>query len=249
MAKTRVLVLAGTSEGRSLCEALAGRADVEAIASLAGRTREPSVLPVETRVGGFGGAHGLANHLSQARIDLVVDATHPFAAQISANAVIACEAARRPRLTLGRDPWTAREGDLWREVGTLDEAAQALGARRRRVFLSQGRLGIAAFKARPEHAYVMRAVDAPEADDLPPECKVILGRGPFRLEDELRLLGEEGIEVIVAKNGGGPNAKIDAARALKIPILMLKPPAQPPGERVTTVEAALNWIAAHRAAP
>lgn len=249
MRETRVLVLAGTSEARKLCESLADRDGVEAIASLAGRTREPMALPVETRVGGFGGAQGLAQYLRDARIDMVIDATHPFAVQISANAVAACQAARKLRLSFGRDPWVARAGDVWSEAATLEAAAQALGTERKRVFLSHGRMGIAAFKARPEHAYVMRAVDAPEANDLPPDCKVILGRGPFRYDDELRLLADEGIAIIVAKNGGGPGAKIDAARALKIPVLMLKPPAPPAGDRVTSLEEALDWIDAHRAAP
>ena len=247
MAPTRVLILAGTAQARGLCEALAGRADIAAVASLAGRTREPHMLPVPTRHGGFGGVEGLVDHLKSERVDLLVDATHPFAAQMSANAAQACQSARVPRLSFDRDPWVRQTGDDWIEVDDLAAAARALGGAHKRVFLSQGRVGISAFKAAGPHGYVMRAVEAPAREDVPRDCKVILGRGPFAYEDEARLFADERIDIIVSKNSGGSSAKIDAARALRIPIVMIRRPAPPPGARVTTLDGALAWIAAHRA--
>ena len=249
MTPTRVLILAGTAQARALCEALAARADIEAVASLAGRTREPLSLPIMTRHGGFGGVAGLADYLARERIDLLIDATHPFAAQMSAHAAVACEAAGVRRLVFDRDPWERQAGDDWIEVDDLDGAARALGPVRKRVFLSQGRIGVAAFKSAGPHSYVMRAVDAPEPGDLPAGCKVILGRGPFRLADEVRLLDDESIDVVVSKNSGGATAKIDAARARRIPVVMIRRPEPPPGTRVTALQDALDWIAAHRAAP
>ena len=248
MAPTRILVLAGTAQARALCDALAPRAEIAAAASLAGRTREPQILPVPMRLGGFGGVEGLVRHLREARIDLVVDATHPFAARMSANAAAACADAGVPRLLFDRDPWAARECDAWTEVDDLHAAAKALGEAPKRVFLSQGRLGLAAFKARPQHSYLMRAVDAPAAEDLPPRCEVILARGPFAFDDEIKLLREARIQAIVAKNGGGPGGKIGAARALGIPVVMVRRPAPPAGARVTSLDAALAWIEAHRRA-
>lgn len=249
MAPTRVLILAGTAQARALCEALAARADVEAIASLAGRTREPLALALATRRGGFGGVAGLVDYLKREGVDLLIDATHPFAAQMSAHAAEACAAAGVGRLVFDRDPWARQTGDEWIEVDDLEAAARALGPVRKRVFLSQGRIGVAAFKSAGPHSYVMRAVDAPAPEELPSDCKVVLGRGPFHVDDEARLLDDERIDVIVSKNSGGGGAKIDAARARRVPIVMIRRPPSPPGERVTELRAALDWIAAHRAAP
>ena len=249
MAPTRVLILAGTAQARALCESLAGHADIAAVASLAGRTREPHMLPVPMRHGGFGGVAGLVDHLKGERIDLLVDATHPFATQMSGHAAEACARAGVARLLFDRDPWTRQAGDDWIEVDDLEAAARALGGAPKRVFLSQGRVGDACFKGAGPHVYVMRAVDAPARDDLPANCKVILGRGPFALVDEARLLEDERIDIIVSKNSGGSSAKIDAARALHVPVVMIRRPAPPPGARVTKLQDALDWIGVHRAAP
>jgi len=249
LAPTRVLILAGTAQARELCQALADRADIAAIASLAGRTREPQTLPVPTRHGGFGGVAGLLDYLQSGRVNLLVDATHPFAAQMSANAAQACARAGVARLSFDRDPWARQSGDDWIEVDDLAAAARALGDAPKRVFLSQGRVGISAFKNAGPHRYVLRAVDPPAREDLPENCKVILGRGPFAFSDEARLLEDERIDIIVSKNSGGSSAKIDAARALHIPVVMIRRPAPPPGARVTTLQDALDWIGAHRAAP
>ena len=203
------------------------------------------------RIGGFGGAAGLAAYLAEERIDAVVDATHPFAARISANAVAACRQARAPLVVFTRPPWPRQPGDRWTEVATIEEAAGALGEKPRTAFLTQGRLKLAAFARMAQHRYVVRAIDRPAEIELLPQCKLILARGPFSLADELELMKRERIEALVTKNSGGgaTYAKIEAARALAIEVVILRRPPAPEAETVFSLDEATAWIRARRDAP
>ncbi|MCH8036524.1 MAG: cobalt-precorrin-6A reductase, partial [Proteobacteria bacterium] len=175
---------------------------------------------------------------------LLVDATHPFAARISRNAAQACAAAGVPRLVLTRSPWTARDGDRWTPVPDAEAAAAALPGLGARVFLTIGRQELAAFAGLDDIWFLVRLVEPPE-DPLPlHDCHLVLGRGPFSLERETALLRAHGIEAVVSKNSGGAGtyAKIEAARALDLPVVMVARPARPEGETVETVAAALAWL-------
>ncbi len=232
-----------------MAQALAGRRDLDARLSLAGRTRAPAPQPLATRVGGFGGAAGLAAHLRAEGIDLLVDATHPFAARMSANARRAASAAGVPLLRVGRPPWRAGPGDRWQEVPDMAAAAAALGAAPRRVFLTVGRLQLAAFAAAPQHGYLIRTIDPPTTSHGLPDAAVIEARPPFDLATEHRLMVEHRVDVLVTKNSGGTAAapKLAAARALKLPVILVRRPAEADG--TVGVDEALAAIAAHAAAP
>lgn len=241
----RILILGGTAEANALAAALAGRGDVTAILSYAGRTENPKAPPIPYRVGGFGGIKGLHSYLMDNAIDALIDATHPFAAQMSAHAVAAAEVTGVPLIALERPAWTAEPGDIWTEVDILEQAADALGDTPRKVFLAIGRLHLAAFAAKPQHAYLVRLVDPPR-EALPlRHVEVLIGRGPFKTADDLAMMRDRGIEAVVAKNAGGPAsyAKIEAARLLRIPVILQRRPAVPPRETVETVEATLAWLA------
>jgi precorrin-6A/cobalt-precorrin-6A reductase len=185
------------------------------------------------------------------RIDAVIDATHPFAARMSANAFAACRATDTPLVVFTRPPWTREPGDRWIEVATMEDAADALGAQPKTVFLTQGRLQLAAFLGAPQHRYIVRAIDRPEETDAFPHCKLILARGPFSLADELALMRNEGVEALVTKNSGGraTYAKIEAARILQIEVVIMLRPAAPEAEIMHDLDAVLSWIAAHQRAP
>lgn len=238
-----MLILGGTTEAMALARLLAERGRSDAVLSLAGRTLRPAVPPIRHRVGGFGGVDGLAAYLADNRVTAVVDATHPFAGRISANAAQACRRAGVPLLALARPAWTPVEGDRWTEVADSPAAAAALGDAARRVFLTVGRLELPAFLAAPQHFYLVRSVDPP--DTLPPSCRLILARGPFAEGDERALIEAEAIDVVVTKNSGGAATygKIAAARTLGLPVILLaRPPAPPEVKRVETAEAALAWL-------
>lgn len=240
----RILVLGGTTEARRLVEVLAGDARFAVTLSLAGRTAGPREAPVPTRVGGFGGARGLADWLHARAIARVIDATHPFAARISHNAASACAQTRTPLLAIRRPAWEAEPGDRWIEVGDMVAAVEALGLEPRRVFLTIGRQELASFARAPIHDYVVRTIE-PIGDALPvPRLVAIAARGPFTLEAETTFLKEEGIELLVSKNSGGAAtfAKIAAARDLGLPIVMVRRPILPEVEAVTEVAAALAWL-------
>ncbi len=211
--------------------------------SLAGRTAAPLAQPVPTRIGGFGGVAGLAEHLRREAVDLLVDATHPHAARISVNAIAAAELAGVPLIRLRRTPWKPRAGDRWTVVETIEEARAALGTVRRRVFLTLGRNEVAAFASTPEHSYLVRSVDPIEPPLAVPDASYLLARGPFEEEAERQLLRAHRIEVIVAKNSGGDAtyAKIAAARALGIEVVLIEAPPEQI-EAVATVEAAVEAI-------
>lgn len=230
---------------------MAGDGTVVPVLSLAGRTEAPVLPPVPHRIGGFGGADGLARYLAEAGIEAVVDATHPFAPRISANAARACARLGVPLATFTRPAWTPRSGDRWVGVSTLDAAAAALGPLPRRAFLTTGRLGLAAFKVAPQHRYLIRTIDPPTADDLPPEHDLLFGRGPFPVDEEVALMRGARIDVLVTKNSGGAAsaAKLDAARALGLEVVMVERPPSAAGERFTALPDVLAWIAAHRVTP
>lgn len=221
----RILVLGGTTEASRLSERLERRADIWAVLSLAGRTHEPAAQALRTRVGGFGGVEGLAAYLGDQRIDLLVDATHPFAARISENAVAASRIAGVPLVRYTRQPWRPVDGDDWTEVPDLDAACAALGAAPKCVFLTVGRLGLAAFEAAPQHHYVVRSIDPPHELNLP-DYRLLLERGPFDEDSQARLMQAERVEIMVTKNAGGDATygKVAAARKLGLPVIMVAPP-------------------------
>jgi precorrin-6A/cobalt-precorrin-6A reductase len=171
---------------------------------------------------------------------------------MSANAVAGCGATNTPLVVFTRPPWTREPGDRWVEVPTIDDAITALGIRPKTVFLTQGRLQLAAFARALQHRYVVRAIDRPAEIENLPKCKLILARGPFSLADELALMKRERIEALVTKNSGGraTYAKIEAARALKIEVVIVRQPPAPEAETLHDLDAVLAWIAAaHRRTP
>ncbi|MCZ2817525.1 cobalt-precorrin-6A reductase [Modestobacter sp. VKM Ac-2984] len=239
----QVLVLGGTGEARRLAAALVG-AGVDVLSSLAGRVADPVLPPGAVRIGGFGGADGLTAWLAEHRPRAVVDATHPFAAQITASAAAAAAAHGTPLLRLQRPGWTPQPGDTWRHVDSLAAAAEAV-AGYRSVFLTTGRQGVGAFAALPGRVLV-RSVDPPD-EPLPAGATLLLDRGPFSLADELALLDEHEVDVVVTKDSGGhlTEAKLVAARQRGIPVVLVRRPPLPPGvETVATVDEALAWVRA-----
>jgi precorrin-6A/cobalt-precorrin-6A reductase len=239
-----ILILGGTGEARQLAAALAARKGLAVTLSLAGRTAQPAPQAVPVRLGGFGGADGLARYLRNQRIDALIDATHPYAAVISANAAVAAEAAGVKLLALRRPPWTKRTGDDWIEVGSVADAVAALGQAPRRVFLTLGRKEIQPFAAAPQHDYLIRSVDEVDPKLAVPHAAYITARGPFTETEDRTLLERNRIEIIVAKNSGGDATygKIEAARALRLPVVMLERPVLPDVASVARVEEVIAWL-------
>ncbi|SMF32702.1 precorrin-6A/cobalt-precorrin-6A reductase [Xaviernesmea oryzae] len=248
--KHSILILGGTAEARKLAEKLAGDPRFATELSLAGRTRAPAEQPVPVRVGGFGGAEGLAAYIRKKGISILIDATHPYAAQISRNAAEASRLADVPLIALRRSPWQRQAGDRWTEVGSVTEAVEALGSVPRKVFLTLGRQELLPFEAAPRHHYLIRSVDPVEPPLDVPHAVYLTSRGPFAEADEARLLEEHAIEAIVAKNSGGPSSygKIAAARTLGIEVILVRRPDLPDVPSVETVEDMLAWLA-HAPAP
>ena len=242
----KVLILGGTGEAAALAARLAADPRLAVTTSLAGRTKAPATLPGAVRCGGFGGAEGLASHLEAERVDLLIDATHPFAAQISEHAAEACVATGTPRLQLVRPAWQPREGDDWRHAASLESAAALLDGLGQRIFLTIGRQELAPFAGLRQHWFMVRMIDPPETPPPLDRFELLLARGPFDEAEEVALLQRHGIEALVAKNSGGAAtyAKIAAARTLALPVVMVARPPAPPGEQVADVEAALAWIEA-----
>jgi precorrin-6A/cobalt-precorrin-6A reductase len=223
----RVLVLGGTAEARELADVLAAEPDVVVTTSLAGRTRDPRLPAGTVRTGGFGGVEGLVGALSD--VDLLVDATHPFAARMTAHAAAAAARTGTPLVVLRRPGWTAGPGDHWRRVPTTGAAAAAVVGSRR-VFLAIGRQGVGEF-LEVDAWFLVRAIEAPDA--LPPRAELVLARGPFALDDERALLRRHRIDVVVAKDSGGvTEAKLVAARELGVPVVLIDRPSVPDGVRV-----------------
>lgn len=238
-----LLILGGTTEAGLLARAVA-RAGLTAIFSYAGRVDNPRPQPVPVRVGGFGGVAGLESYLRDHAITHVVDATHPFSVAMSRNAAAACAGCGVPLAVLGRPAWTRQPGDRWTEVGDVAEAAAALAGPPRRVMLGIGRMHLADFATQPQHHYLLRLVDPPAQPPLP-DCAVVVARGPFSLAGDTVLLRDHRIDLVVSKNSGGEGAraKIDAARALGLPVVMIRRP-DPAAPRVFERPGqVLDWLA------
>lgn len=247
----RVLILGGTSEASQLARRLAPRQDIAAILSLAGVTENPRQPPVPFRVGGFGGVDGLHDFLVAEHIEAVVDATHPFAARISENAIRACARAGIALVAFTRPAWQQQPGDHWISADDAQAAVCALGEVPRRVFLTHGRLQLAPFAAAPQHHYLVRSIDPPADLTTLPSHQLIQARGPFQLDDEIKLMRQHGIESIVSKNSGGPStyAKIEAARTLRIPVVMISRPPAGPTTALFGIDQVMAWLEAHALAP
>jgi precorrin-6A/cobalt-precorrin-6A reductase len=238
-----VLLLGGTTEASALARLLAERG-VPATLSYAGRTEKPRPQPIPVRVGGFGGVDGLTDFLRREGVTHLVDATHPFAATMSANAVAAARAAGIPLLALTRPAWTPVAGDRWTHVPDVAHAVAALEGKPRRILLALGRMHVADFAAAAQHHYVLRFVDTPTTPPALPDHALIVDRGPFTSEADRALMAAHGIDLVVCKNAGGTGAeaKLVAARALGIPVLMIDRPALPPRGEVTDPQAVLAWL-------
>jgi precorrin-6A/cobalt-precorrin-6A reductase len=245
MAK-HLLILGGTGEARELAEGAVAEFGprLRVVTSLAGRTAEPVPVAGEVRRGGFGGAAGLIAHLHAAGVDVLIDATHPFATQISRHAAEAASAAGVPRLVLVRPTWQRQRQDRWIEVDNAAEAAAALPGLGSRVWLTVGAADLPAFGALRGTWFLVRRVDRP-SDPLPLAAyELIVGRGPFEIADERRLLAEHGIDVLVCRASGGPatEAKLVAAREARLPVVMIRRPPPPDGPVARSPGEALAWL-------
>lgn len=244
-----LLILGGTSEASALAERLGSDARFAATLSLAGRTSAPRLPDIPTRIGGFGGVDGLAAYLRDNAIDVVIDATHPFAEQISANAVRAANATHTPLIVLSRPAWKPVQGDQWTTVDSLDAAAAALPNAPERVFLTVGRQSLEPFAVKPQHTYIIRVIDPPAIPAAMIRTDIIVGRGPFELAAEMELLRTHRIDRMVTKNSGGKASapKLAAARARGLPVILVERPAPTGVAAVTTVDAVLTLLAHHHA--
>jgi precorrin-6A/cobalt-precorrin-6A reductase len=239
----RVLLLGGTTEASTLARALKS-AGIETVFSYAGRTNAPVAQPVETRVGGFGGVAGLVDHLQATGITHVVDATHPFAAQMSRNAHDACTAAGLPLIRLERPAWEAQNGDDWFFAPDIESVCDSLPYIPSRVFLAIGRMHVDAFARQPQHHYILRLVDAPTEPIALPRHSVIIARGPFDVAGDIALMRKHRVDCLVAKNAGGVGAaaKLAAARELGLPVVMINRPALPRAKTAADSQSVLRWL-------
>lgn len=242
-------MLGGTTEASQLAQHLATHwADPQAgrqvVFSYAGRTARPASQPVPVRIGGFGGVAGLADYIISKGVTHVVDATHPFAAQMSTNAIAACQSTQVPLCALQRPQWIETVGDKWQHFTDVVGAVHALPDNPARIFLAIGKQNLVAFAAKPYHHYLLRLVDQPAAQLPLPNVSVVINRGPFDVAQDIALLQEHAITHIVAKNAGGAGAeaKIHAARALNLPILMIDRPALAQRVVLGTVAEVMRWM-------
>lgn len=243
--RRKVLILGGTREARELALMLSADPRFSVVTSLAGATNQPAEISGEVRRGGFGGVDGLVDYLRMNRVKILVDATHPFAGNISQNAAEACKGADVERLTVLRPPWLPVLGDRWIKVSDVSEAANCLSEIGSRIFLTIGRQEIKAFEVCRDNWFLIRTIDPPEKPFALPSCEVLLARGPFEVDAEMRLFSSYGIEGVVAKNSGGSDtyAKIEAARAMNLPVVIIDRPPAPSGLTVADAEAAYQQIA------
>ncbi len=240
----RLLILGGTGDAVKLLDRVSSVTGVKVITTLAGRTQSPKAVAGEVRIGGFGGEAGLVAYLQAEKIDLIIDATHPFAAQISWHVAGAATQLAIPKLLLVRPAWTRSPEDDWIEVESIDQAVTAIPDTAERIFITIGRQQLAPFARLTDRWCLMRSIDPPDPNIPLPPGKLLLDRGPFTLESERQLLTEYGIQAIVSKNSGGDAtyAKIIAARELKIPVIAIQRPIVPEGDRVADVESAIEWL-------
>lgn len=247
MSARELLILGGTAEAAALARAALARFGDgwRLTTSLAGRTERPGPIPGQVRIGGFGGAAGLAAYLVEHRIDRLIDATHPFAARISAAARLACDEAGVPRLLLLRPPWRRHPLDRWIEVDSMAAAAAVVGRIGRRAWLTVGAGDIESFSAAAAVHFLVRLIDPPRRRLPLRFYEVVAGRGPFTLAEERHRIERHAIDVLVCKASGGAatEAKIIAARELSLPVVIVRRPPSEPGDTVETIEAALDWLA------
>lgn len=238
----RALILGGTSEARALAAVLTARPDVSVTSSLAGRVRDPALPAGAVRSGGFGGAEGLAAYLLSEQVDVLIDATHPYAVGISTSAASASTRSGVPLLAIRRPPWQQQAGDRWTTVPDLPGARSAIEAIGR-IFLTTGRTSLAAFADVASAWFLVRTVDEP-TDAVPARMTLLLDRGPYTVAGERTLMLEHRVEVLVTKNSGGSmtRAKIIAARELGLPVVMVDRPRLPDVPAVSTVDEAVAWL-------
>lgn len=240
---TQALILGGTTEATALARAVAD-AGINGIVSFAGRVDRPVRQPLPQRVGGFGGVPGLIDYVRSSGTTHMIDATHPFAAQMSYNAVAACAACDIPLVALTRSAWRASEGDVWTHVPDIAGAVSALARPACRVMLAVGRMHLAEFAPNPQHSYLLRLVDPPKAALPLPDTHVIVDRGPFTVENDQALMRHHKIDIVVSKNAGGAgaSAKIVAARNLGLPVIMIARPKQPKRLELSSPAQVLEWL-------
>lgn len=246
-----VLLLGGTGEARKLAEQLVAAFgdSLRVISSLAGRTTEPVPIVGEVRRGGFGGAEGMERYLRDLRPVAVIDATHPFAAVISRNAAVAAAAAGVPRLVVTRPQWQAEPGDRWIDVADATTAADALKDFGPRVWLTLGTADVVAFAGLADRWFLIRRVEAPSGPLPLANGELVLARGPFRIEDERRLIATHRLDVLVCRASGGTATapKLAAAREAGLPVVMIRRPPAPPGPAVNGLGEAVDWLRARLA--
>ena len=240
-----LLILGGTTEASSLAQSIS-KTDIKATISYAGRVERIRQQPIPKRIGGFGGVSGLVSYLHEHQVTHVIDATHPFASQMSENAIAACREANVPLAAFTRPAWQAQAGDKWSHVPDIAAAAAALSQAPRRVMLAIGRMHLAAFYDQSHHFYLLRLVDAPEAELAFPNKVVEVSRGPFTTEDDKALMSHHQIDLVVAKNAGGKGAyaKIEAARALDIEVMMIDRPVISPRTELSSLPEVHHWLSA-----
>jgi precorrin-6A/cobalt-precorrin-6A reductase len=247
MTARRLLILGGTGEAVALARATLARFGdaISVTTALAGRTRNPGPIPGNVRIGGFGGPAGLGAFLVEHRIDRLIDATHPFAAEISHSARLAAERAGVRRLMLLRPRWKRHPLDRWIEVDSIEAAASLVGRIGRCALLTVGAGTAAAFARSEGVRFIVRLIEPPRTELPLPRYQIICGRGPFSLEYERQLLRQYGVDVLVCKASGGTatEAKLVAAREAGLPVIMVRRPPREPGEAVESIEAALDWLA------
>ena len=238
-----LLILGGTTEARQLARAIANRA-IHATLSYAGRVERPRNSAIPHRMGGFGGIEGLVEYINSNAITHLIDATHPFAAQMSNNAIAACAIANIPLVALTRPPWKPTPDDRWQSVPDIAAAVAELAGPPRRVFLAIGRQNLDAFTAQTQHHYVLRLVDPPVAPPPLPHHDIIVSRGPFERAGDIDLMRTHGVDLVVAKNAGGTGAvaKLEAARQLALPVIMIERPVLPCRYEVETIDEVFHWL-------
>jgi precorrin-6A/cobalt-precorrin-6A reductase len=239
----KILILGGTADGVGIAKVVSELSEMDAVYSLAGATKSPKLPNCRTRVGGFGGADGLARYLREENIDGMVDATHPYASQMANHANLACEENNVPRIKLLRPAWTPVPGDDWHGVENAAEAAESIPKTAKRIFLATGHKDLPKFKHLSESWFLVRLVDAPKIEVPLLKHQLILGRGPFDLKAEVDLLRMHKIDAVVSKNSGGSTyTKIEAARHLGLPVVMIDRPKPPKGLVVDSLDEIRDWL-------